>query len=47
MKIRTEMLLNNQWIKEQIKRSIKNTLRQKLKGDIQYTEIHGMQQNEF
>nr|KAF6379173.1 hypothetical protein mMyoMyo1_009993 [Myotis myotis] len=40
------MLLNNQWIKEEIKQEIKSPLRQ-MKMKIQPSKIYGMQQKQF
>lgn len=40
------MLLSNQWIKEEIKGEIKKYLRQ-MKMEIQYTQTYGMQQKQL
>ena len=40
------MLLNNQWDKEEIKREIKNTLRQ-MKMKIQHMKTYETQQKQF
>ena len=40
------MLLNNQWITEEIKEEIKNTWRQ-IKMETQQPKIYGMQQMQF
>ena len=40
------MLLNNQWVKEEIKNKIKNTLRQ-MKTETQHTKTYGTQQKQF
>ena len=38
--------LNNQWVREEIKREIKNTLRQ-MKMETQLSKTYGIQQKQF
>ena len=40
------MLLNKQWIKEEIKREMKKYL-DKMKMEVEHTNIYGMQQKQF
>ena len=40
------MLLNNQWVNEEIKEEEKNSLRQ-MKMETQCTKIHGVKQKQF